>query len=125
MKHNKKAQTLGKKIEAGAIIIIIVVVLFLIYAEMVPEAQTAGDKLNASNRCEAVGCFYNTTTSANSSFEGDCANNASDSRLACEDPLGSGVPLGGLFKSSGIVFLIIMVGLLIIILKQVLPKGKK
>ena len=125
MKHNKKAQTLGKKIEAGAIIIIIVVVLFLIYAEMVPEAQTAGDKLNDSNRCEAVGCYYNTTTSAESGLTADCANNNSPSSLQCANNLGSGIPLGGLFRASGIVFLIIMVGLLIIILKTVLPKGKK
>ena len=52
--------------------IISIVVLMLLYAELVPEAQTAGNTLNAS-----------------------------------------GVPLGGLFDASGVVILIIMVGLVV------------
>lgn len=64
--------------------IVLLVVLFQLYAELVPEAQTAGDALNAS-----------------------------------------GVPLGGLFTSSGIVFVIIMAALLIVVVMSFLPKGKK
>ena len=63
--------------------IILLVVLFKLYAELVPEAQTAGDELNAT-----------------------------------------GVPLGGLFTSNGIVFIIIMAALVITVVRSFLG-GKK
>lgn len=123
----KKGQvSLNKKIEAGAILIIIVIVLFQLYAGLVPEAQKAGEKMNVSNRCAAVGCIYNATTASESGLEQDCANNLSAERQVCPNSLGKGIPLSGLFASSGIVFLLIIVGLLLVILKTVLPpKGKK
>jgi len=65
--------------------IISLVVLFLLYAELVPEAQTAGNTLNAA-----------------------------------------GVPLGSLFVGGGLVFIIIMVGLLILVVRSFMPgKGRK
>ena len=114
---------MNKKIEAGAVILILVVVLFLLFSSLVPEAQTAGDKLNVSNRCLAVGCAYNITSSANT--DNDCRNNVSDEAVSCPDALGKGIPLSGLFKSSGIVFLIIMFVLLLTILRIVIPKKGK
>ena len=65
------------------IAIVMIVVLFKLYASLVPEAQTAGDELNAS-----------------------------------------GVPLGSLFSSDGIIFIIIMVALLIVIVRAIMGKGK-
>lgn len=44
---HKKGQISGKVTEAVTAIIL-VVVLFLMFAELVPEAQTAGNTLNAS-----------------------------------------------------------------------------
>ena len=82
-KFNKKGQISGKVTEAVTAIIL-VVVLFLMFAELVPEAQTAGNTLNAS-----------------------------------------GVPLGSLFSGNGVMILLIMVGLLLTILKVVLPGSKK
>lgn len=83
MKH-KKGQ-LSSKVVFAIEAIILVVVLFLLYADLVPQAQTAGDSLNAS-----------------------------------------GVPLGTLFTSQGVVILLIMVGLLLVVLKVVIPgKGRK
>ncbi len=64
--------------------IVLVVVLFLMFAQLVPEAQTAGNSLNAS-----------------------------------------GVPLGTLFTGQGVMILLIMVGLLLTVLKAVLPSSKK
>ncbi len=65
--------------------IILLVVLFQVYAELVPEAQTAGDTL-------------------------------------CN----SGVPLGGLFNGTGVVFVIIMAALLILVVVSFMPsKGGK
>lgn len=63
--------------------IILLVVLFLLYAELMPEAMDAGDALNES-----------------------------------------GVPLGSLFVSGGVVFLIIMAALIILVVKAFLKGGK-
>ncbi len=63
--------------------IVLLVVLFKLYATLVPEAQAAGDELNAT-----------------------------------------GVPLGSLFTSNGVVFLIIMVALVIVVVRSFL-KGSK
>ena len=63
--------------------IILMVVLFKLYAVLVPEAQTAGDELNAS-----------------------------------------GVPLGSLFTSSGVIFVILMAALVIVVIRSVMG-GKK
>ena len=82
-KFNKKGQ-ISSKVTESVTAIILVVVLFLMFAELVPEAQTAGNTLNAS-----------------------------------------GVPLGSLFTGSGVMILLIMVGLLLTILSVVLPKTRK
>ncbi len=82
-KLNKKGQ-IGSKVTEAVTAIILVVVLFLMFAELVPEAQTAGNTLNKS-----------------------------------------GVPLGTLFTGNGVMILLIMVGLLLTILKVVLPSSKK
>lgn len=82
-KINKKGQ-IASKVTEGVTAIILVVVLFLMFAELVPEAQTAGNTLNSS-----------------------------------------GVPLGTLFTSNGVMILLIMVGLLLTVLKVVLPSSKK
>ena len=63
--------------------LVLLVVLFQLYAQLVPEAQAAVDSLNAS-----------------------------------------GVPLGSLFVSSGIVFVIIMAALVILVVRSFLPGGK-
>ena len=80
---DKKGQ-ISARVTGAVEAIILIVVLFLLFAQLVPEAQTAGDTLN-----------------------------------------NSGVPLGGLFTGSGIVILLVMVGLLLTVLKVVLPGSKK
>ena len=82
-KFNKKGQ-IGTKVTSAVTAIILVVVLFLMFAELVPEAQTAGNTLNAT-----------------------------------------GVPLGSLFSGNGVMILLIMVGLILTVLKVVLPSSKK
>ena len=82
-KLNKQGQ-IGSKVTTAITSIILVVVLFLMFAELVPEAQTAGDTLNKT-----------------------------------------GVPLGSLFSANGVMVLLIMVGLLLTVLKAVLPSSKK
>lgn len=64
--------------------LVLLVVLFQLYAQLVPTAQTAGNTL--------------------------CS---------------SGVPLGGLFNSTGVVFVIIMAALIILVVTAFLPGGHK
>ena len=80
---SKRGQ-ISSRVTSAVEAIILVVVLFLLFADLVPEAQSAGDELNAS-----------------------------------------GVPLGTLFTSSGVVILLIMVGLLLVVLMVVMPGSRK
>jgi len=64
--------------------LVLVVVLFLVLADLVPQAQTAGDTLNAS-----------------------------------------GVPLGSLFASNGVIFVVIMAGVLIVVIYAFLKFKKR
>lgn len=97
------------------IMIVMLVVIFLTYSEVVPEAQAAGDTLNVSSRCASVGCFYNTT--AATPF---CALNTTD--MSTCDQSAYEVPLSGLFGGTGIVFLIVMAALLILVVKSFISK---
>lgn len=81
--ENKKGQ-IGSKVTGAVEAIVLVVVLFLLFAQLVPEAQSAGNQLNAS-----------------------------------------GVPLGSLFTGTGVMILLIMVGLLLTVLKVVMPSSRK
>lgn len=78
----KKAQ-ISSRVTSAVEAIILIVVLFLLFADLVPEAQSAGNSLNAS-----------------------------------------GVPLGTLFTGSGVVILLVMVGLLLTVLSVVLPRRR-
>ncbi len=80
---NKRGQ-ISARVTGAVEAIILIVVLFLLFADLVPEAQSAGNELNAS-----------------------------------------GVPLGTLFTGSGVVILLIMVGLLLTVLKVVMPGSRK
>jgi len=80
---HKKGKLNTGILNTAILAIILLVVLFQIYAELVPEAQTAGDALNAT-----------------------------------------GVPLGSLFVSTGVVFVIIMAALLILVVKSFMPGTK-
>lgn len=79
---NKKGQ-ISSRVTSAVEAIILIVVLFLLFADLVPEAQSAGNSLNAS-----------------------------------------GVPLGTLFTGSGVVILLVMVGLLLTVLSVVLPRRR-
>ena len=76
---DKKAKMQSGILQTAIMGLVLLVVLFQLYADLIPEAQSAGDTLNAS-----------------------------------------GVPLGSLFVSSGIVFVIIMAALVILVVKSFL-----
>lgn len=81
MKINKRGALNGGTVEAYTMTFIILVVLFLIIAELLPEAQTAGDAINTT-----------------------------------------GAPLSGLFASSGVVWVIVMAGIVLLVLRAALKK---
>lgn len=82
MKFNKKgAINISEKAKNVIYMIVFLVVIFKLFASMLPEAQTAGQELNDS-----------------------------------------GVPFGTFFLPSGIVFILVMVGLFLSVLSLTLPK---
>ena len=95
--------------------LVLIVVVFQVYAALMPSAQAGGDTLGPAGRCEDVGCYYNVS-------ETTCQ--VADANIsACEDTV-TLIPLGGLFAGTSVVFVIIMAALLIVVIKSVLPKGK-
>lgn len=82
MEHRRGAMSTGM-IQTAILALVLLVVLFQLYANLVPTAQIAGNTLNMS-----------------------------------------GVPLGSLFASSGIVFYIIMGALIILVVRSFMPGGK-
>ena len=112
---SKKGKLSTGMVNTAILAIVLLVVLFRLYAQLVPEAQSAGDDLNASNYCIDQGCYYN-TSGANTC--GEVANGS--------EPCDSGGTLafGGLFSSDGVVFIVIMAALIIVVVKSFL-KGKK
>ncbi len=114
LRNNKKAQ-LGKRINAGVTIIITVVVLFLLFADLIPEVQSSGNQLGDAERCSVSGGFFNTTQSA-------CLNGTSpaDTGVVGFDA----IPLSSLFSGSGVVVILLMVFLLIIVIQTVLPRRR-
>lgn len=84
LKSKKDGKLNTNMIQTAILGIVLLVVLFQLYATLVPTAQTAGDTLNSS-----------------------------------------GVPLGSLFASTGVVFVIIMAALIIVVTKAFMPGGKR
>jgi len=91
-----------------------VIVIFTLAGNILPTAQVTGDQLNADNQanCLAVGCYWNQTggdqcVNVSTAPSGDCATTPPK------------VPLASLFGSSGIVFLLLAVGLLLFVIARV------
>lgn len=104
---NKKANLKANILQSAILGLVLLVVLFNIYATIVPEAQAGGDLLGDSARCGDSGGFFNSTQSqclTNSSLEGTAIT-------------GGSIPLSGLFSGQGIVFLIIMASLIVLVVK--------
>ena len=111
---SKKGKISTQMVNTAILSIVILVVLFKVYAELVPEAQTAGNELNDTYRCETTaGGYWNGTTPG-------CQVNSTNSTA-----LGyTAIPLGGLFSSSGLVFIVIMASLVVVVVKAFMPGGK-
>ena len=109
---NKKGKLNMGLLNTVVLSIILITVLFQVYAEVIPEAQTGGDDLGDAARCADVGCHYNAT-----GVSGDeCQLNSTDISTCTAST--QSIPLAGLFGSTGIVFTIIIAALLILVVKS-------
>lgn len=80
----KRGKLAEATIEQYIMVFILIVLLFKVIASLLPEAQSAGDELQAS-----------------------------------------GAPLGDLFSSEGVVWIIVMAAILILLVRSFLKKGRK
>ncbi len=113
---DKKAQ-IGRRITSVAIVVISIIVLFQIFSELVPEAQAGGDRF-VSDACGDAGCSFDTSTricEINSSSEGE--------GIVCPNAVNS-PPLSTLFSGTGIVIILVMVGLLLVALRLTLFRNR-
>jgi len=108
-----------KSINTILLVIVLIVVVFQVYAELIPEAQTAGSSMNDSSRCVDAGYWYNASSDDcqwNSTFVGNATLLVGDDNR---------IPLSGLFTGvGGVVFVIIMAAMLVTVVKSVMGKGK-
>jgi len=116
--RSKKGKLSTSMLNTAILAIVLLVVLFQLYAALLPEAQTAGNSLNDSNYCVSQGCVYD-GSGASTAF---CVNGSGVSNISCASS--ASVPLGGLFSGTGVIFVIIMAALLILVVKSFMP-GKK
>lgn len=118
-RFNKKAQQVGngfnKTIISIAIVIITIVVLFNVFASLVPEAQSAGDQFSDATRCSDAGGNFNVSQAL-------CLNGTSPADTGTVNF--EAIPVATLFSGTGVVILLLMVFLIIGILRIVLPSSR-
>jgi len=100
----------GKNAEKAILVLVTIVLIFAIYSAVVPEAQSSGDLLGDATTC---GYYWNSTSEV---CQLSITNNTAQDY--------NSIPLNSLFSSTGLVFIIVMVALLIMIVRGLL-KGKK
>ncbi len=105
MLKNKKGLTTSI-IQTSILSLVLLVVLFQIYANITPEAQAAGNNLGNQARCESAGGNFAT---------GSCTTNGSIEGAAVGFDT---IPLSGLFSGTGVVFIIIIAALIILVVKS-------
>lgn len=96
--------------------VVFLVILFNVYADVVPEAQDAAMNFNSTNQCEVKGCYWNTTNTT-----APCMNTSVGSGVACQ--VDYEIPLDSLFNPSGAVFVLIMAAALIMVVRGYLKNN--
>lgn len=114
----------NKTINTGLVIVISIVILMSLWNALIPEAQEAGDTLNDSNRCDAVGCHWNESRELLGGLA--CALNSSPEGNAtvCQE-IGQSIPLSSLFGGQGIIITLLMVVALFVGIRIAMGKDKK
>lgn len=110
----KKAQ-IGQKLNKPILVIVTVVVLVAILANLMPEAQNAGDSMSDATRCGEQGFFFNTSQT-------ECLTNSSLEGIVIPFEI---TPLASVFGGGGIIILLMMVVFFIVILRIIMPSKNK
>jgi len=114
---SKKGKISTTVINSAVLVLVLLTVLFQVYANMMPTAQEAGNELNDSNRCEDAGCYYNDSRTVVCTL----SNVTGEDTTVCADTAAvNGIPFASLFSGTGIVFLIIMAALIVLVVKNTL-----
>ena len=101
--------------------VILLVVLFAGAAQILPNAQSAGDELSDEGQCNVLDtCTYNTTASSSQ----PCRTSTNHSQV-CAQGQPDGVPLASLLGGNGVVFLAIMAGLVLLVVVSTLRLRKR
>lgn len=106
-------------VNAAVIGIVVILVLFNAYAAIVPDAQDSGDEMTNDARCTTAGGIYCTNLTPTGCYALVEGCNTSMSGVHY-----SRIPLGDLFSDSGVVFVLVMSGLLLVGVKGFIAKGK-
>lgn len=106
----KRGDLTEKTIGIAVTAIVLLVVLFQLYATLVPEAQAAGNSLGDAASCGNAGGFFNTSQTA-------CLTNSSPTGTTISF---STIPLSGLFSGTGVVFVIILAALIVLVVRSFL-----
>ena len=113
---SKKGKLSTQMINTAILGIVILVVLFKLYAELVPEAGTVGDEMSDASRCvsDGGGVWNSSDVNCRLSNVSGTVINANTYEI----------PLAGLFSSSGLVFIIVMASLVVVVVKAFMPGSK-
>lgn len=104
----------SKYINYAVLAIVIIAVLFNVYAALMPTAREAGDTITPAWQCENVSSgFYNYATSV-------CQFNSTNTTAIAY----TNIPLGGIFDGNGVVFIIIMAALMLAIVYGMIRNNK-
>ena len=97
-------------------ILISIVVVFYLVSAILPEAQDVGDTFGVDNQynCQAVSCYWNASAT-------DCVSNNSATSTDCTTTPPK-IPLSGLFTGTGVIFLLVSVGVLLWVIALVRKK---
>ena len=102
-----------------AMILIVAIVGFSLFAALYPEASSAGDGVSDEGMCSAAsGCFFNDTRGTDYTCT---ANNLTpEDTTVCADSgyAQGGLPLGGLFAGGGVMFIVIAAAILMLYLRK-------
>lgn len=113
-----KTASIEKKAMPIILTLIIIVILFKAYAAIIPEAQTAGDSISDSEICSDGGGYYNLS----GPIDGITCYNETPHNVNSSAVDVNYIPLSGIFSSTGVIFALIMAGLVMLIIYGVFKK---
>ena len=105
-----------------AMVLIVAIVGFSLFAALYPEAADAGDGVGEEGLCENNACFYNVsrTGGALGAFVCTPNNETPQDNTTCtaDGYVSGGFPLASLFAGGGVMFLVLAAVILMLYLRK-------